>query len=218
MEATAQDLPPLIGHLTSEFSSIVERMRVGAETVQKLLMFKEAIEAATMLSTMRFSLPAVPPSAPALVGIGLAVGRDGVMMGTRMVVSAEWVEWIRHLVQAGVLSLPVVGAAVRIQAGQVLLSQARGELPRRVRDALGDGPEVSACTRRAKPEPAWPNHRDTTSCQKSTANGSRSAASPVSRTSTSSVWSWSSHTTRPFTVVATGRWVVPGRVNGTEWS
>ncbi|MFY0575425.1 DUF2380 domain-containing protein [Cystobacter fuscus] len=144
VEAAARDVTPLVGHLTDEFAATVESMRVAAENLQKALVLKEAIETATMLSTMRFALPSVPPSAPALVGIGLAVGGDGVMMGTRMVVSAEWVEMMRHLVRAGVLSLPVVSAAVRIQAGQVMLARAHGELPRGVRDALGDGPEVGA--------------------------------------------------------------------------
>ncbi|MFY0562643.1 DUF2380 domain-containing protein [Archangium lansingense] len=144
MEAAAQDVPPLVDHLTDEFAATVERMRVAAENLQKVLVLKEAIETVTMLSTMRFSLPSVPPSAPALVGIGLAVGGDGVMVGTRIVVSAEWVERVRQLVRAGVLSLPVVSAAVRIQAGQVMLAQAHGELPRGVREALGDGPEVEA--------------------------------------------------------------------------
>ncbi|MFY0563248.1 DUF2380 domain-containing protein [Archangium lansingense] len=144
VEAAAQDVPPLVGHLSDEFAATVERMRVAAENLQKVLLLKEAIETVTMLSTMRFSLPSVPPSAPALVGIGLAVGGDGVMVGTRILVSAEWVELVRQLVRAGVLSLPVVSAAVRIQAGQVMMAQAHGELPRGVREALGDGPEVGA--------------------------------------------------------------------------
>jgi hypothetical protein len=142
VEAAAQDVPPLVGHLTEEFAATAKRMRVAAENLQKVLMLKEAIETVTLLSTMRFSLPSAPASAPALLGLGLSVGGDGVMMGTRMVVSAEWVEWVRHLVRAGVLSLPVVSAAVRIQAGQVMLAQTHGELPQGVRDALGDGPEV----------------------------------------------------------------------------
>jgi hypothetical protein len=144
VEDAAQDVPPLVGHLTSEFEATVERMRGAAENLQKVLLLKEAIETVTMLSTMRFSLPSAPPSAPALVGIGLAVGGDGVMMGTRIVVSAEWVEMVRQLVRAGVLSLPVVSAAVRIQAGQMMLARAHDELPRGVREALGDGPEVGA--------------------------------------------------------------------------
>ncbi|QRN92915.1 hypothetical protein JRI60_27280 [Archangium violaceum] len=135
VEAAAQDVPPLVGHLTGEFAITVERMRVAAENIQKVLVLKEAIETVTMLSTMRFSLPSVPPFTPALVGIGLAVGGDGVMMGTRIVVSAEWVELMRQLVRAGVLSFPVVSAAVRIQAGQAMLAQAHGELPQGVREA-----------------------------------------------------------------------------------
>ncbi|ATB28730.1 DUF2380 domain-containing protein [Melittangium boletus] len=144
VEAAAQDVPVLVGHLTGELAATLETMRKGAENVAKVLVLKEAIEALSLLSALRFSLPSVPPSAPALLGIGLSVGGDGPMMGTRMVVSAEWVEMMRQLVRAGVLSPPVVSAAIRIQAGQVMLAQAHGELPRGVREALGDGPEVGA--------------------------------------------------------------------------
>jgi hypothetical protein len=143
VEAATQDVPPLVGHLADEFERAQQRMRVAAESLQKVLVLKEALETVTLLSTLRFSLPSVPPSAPALVGLGLSVGGGGVMMGTRLVVSAEWVELVRHLVRAGVLSLPVVSAAVRIQASGMMMAQ-DGELPRGVRDALGDGPEVEA--------------------------------------------------------------------------
>lgn len=144
MEAAAQDVPSLVGHLAGEFSTTVEHMRGGAENLQKVWVLKEAIETVTTLSTLRFSLPSVPPSAPVLVGIRLVAGGDGVMMGTRVVVSAEWVDRVRQLVRTGILSLPVVSAAVRIQAGQAMLTRAHGELPRGVRDALGEGPEVGA--------------------------------------------------------------------------
>ncbi|WP_332468406.1 DUF2380 domain-containing protein [Cystobacter fuscus] len=142
VEAAAQDVPALVGHLTGEFTATLETMREGAENVAKMMVLKEAIEALTLLSALKFSLPSVPPSAPALLDMGLSVGGNGVMMSTRLVVSAEWVEMMRQLVRAGVISLPAVSAAVRIQAGQVMLAQSHGELPKGVRDALGDGPEV----------------------------------------------------------------------------
>ncbi|WP_002623879.1 hypothetical protein [Cystobacter fuscus] len=119
VEAAAQVVPVLVGHLTGEFTATLETASKGAENVAKVMVFKEAIEALTLLSSLKLSLPSVPPSAPALLGMGLVVGGNGVMMGTRIVVSAEWVEMMRHLVRAGVLSLPVGSAAVRIQAGQV---------------------------------------------------------------------------------------------------
>jgi hypothetical protein len=70
------------------------------------------------------------------------MGPGGVMAGSQLVVSAEWVEMMRRLVQAGVLSVPAVSAAVRIHGGQVLMAQGSDELPKGVREALGDGPEV----------------------------------------------------------------------------
>ncbi|OJH36966.1 hypothetical protein [Cystobacter ferrugineus] len=145
VEAAARDVPMLIAHLTGEFTATLQAVHKGAEKVAKVLVLKEALEALSQLSALKFSLPSVPPSAPALLGMGLVVGGDGVMMGTRIVASAEWVEMMRHLVRAGVLSLPVVSAAVRIQAGQVLLAQAHGELPRGCARRWETGPKYEAC-------------------------------------------------------------------------
>jgi len=144
VEAAAEDMPALVGHLTEEFEGYVAAVHKAAEALQKILLMKEAMDALTLVSALKFTLPALRPAAPALLGVGLMVGPNGVMMGTRIVASAEWVERVRQLVRAGVLSLPVVSAAVRIQAGQVLMAQGHGELPRGGREALGDGPEVGA--------------------------------------------------------------------------
>jgi predicted lipoprotein DUF2380 len=133
-------MPALVAHLTGEFEALREAVRRGAENLQKILVLKESMEALTLVSALKFTLPALRAAAPATLGMGFMVGSDGVMMGTRIVVSAEWVEMMQRLVRAGVLSLPAVSAAVRIQAGQVMM--AHGELPRGVRESLGDGPEV----------------------------------------------------------------------------
>ncbi|AKJ00227.1 hypothetical protein ATI61_104363 [Archangium gephyra] len=140
VETTADDMPALVGHLTGEFEALREAVRRGAENLQKVLVLKESMEALTLVSALKFTLPALRAAAPATLGMGFMVGSHGVMMGTRMVVSAEWVEMMQRLVRAGVLSLPAVSAAVRIQAGQVMM--AHGELPRGVREALGEGPEL----------------------------------------------------------------------------
>lgn len=70
------------------------------------------------------------------------IGTEGVMAGSQVVVASERVEMMRQLVQAGVLSIPAVSAAIRIQAGQVLMAQSGDDLPKGVREALGEGPEV----------------------------------------------------------------------------
>ncbi|WP_233261236.1 DUF2380 domain-containing protein [Vitiosangium sp. GDMCC 1.1324] len=142
VEAAATDLPALMGHLTGEFTSTCEAMHMAAERGSQVMQLVQIVEMVTMVSAMRMSLPLLPPTAPATLGVGLVVGGDGVMMGTQIVVSAEWVEMMRRLVQAGVISLPVVSAAVRIHAGQVMMAQSHDELPQGVREALGDGPEV----------------------------------------------------------------------------
>jgi hypothetical protein len=142
VEAATTDLPALVGHLTGEFAATREEVRVGAENFEKVRMVKELLDMLATASVMKMALLRLPPAAPAMLGVGLVAGSDGVVMGTQVVVSAEWVEMMRRLVQAGVLSTSAVSAAVRIHAGQVMMAEAHDELPRGVRDALGDGPEV----------------------------------------------------------------------------
>jgi hypothetical protein len=144
VEAAAVTLPELMGQLTREFHSIRERARVATERAGQLMAAAQAIEMLTMVSMLRMSLPRLPPAAPATLGVGLVMGSNGVMMGSQLVVTAEWVEMMRRLVQAGVISASAVSAAVRIHAGQVMMAQANQDLPQGVREALGDGPEVRA--------------------------------------------------------------------------
>ncbi|RJS27927.1 DUF2380 domain-containing protein [Corallococcus sp. H22C18031201] len=144
VEAAATAMPELMGTLTREFDAIREGMRKSAERYGQVMAVVQVIDMVAMLSTLKMSLPRLPPppAAPVTLGVALAMGANGVMTGSQIVVSAEWVEMIRRLVQAGVISIPAVSAAVRIHAGQVMMAQGNGELPQGVRDALGDSPEV----------------------------------------------------------------------------
>jgi hypothetical protein len=143
VEAAAQDAPALVGHLSDALAATVTNVHKGVELTAKVLVLRDILLSLPLVLEAPL-LASAAPSAPALLGAGLTVGSGGVMMGTRLVVSAEWVEMMRHLVRAGVLSLPAVGAAVRIHAGGVMLAQAHDELSQGVREALGDGPEVRA--------------------------------------------------------------------------
>ncbi|MFE8603855.1 hypothetical protein [Archangium violaceum] len=106
VESAAEDMPALVGHLTEEFSALLEAIHKGAKVLETALVLKETMEALTTLSALKFTLPALRAATPAVLGVGLMVGPNGVMMGTRLVVSAEWVEMMRQLVRAGVLSGP----------------------------------------------------------------------------------------------------------------
>ncbi|HZH18370.1 MAG TPA: DUF2380 domain-containing protein [Archangium sp.] len=143
IEAAAIALPEVMGGLTREFKSLQEGARVAMERFGKTMAVAQLVEMLTMVSAMRLALPRLPPAAPATLGTGLVMGSNGVMVGSQLVVSAEWVETMRRLVQAGVLSATAVSAAVRIHAGMTM-AQASGDLPQGVRDALGEGPEVRA--------------------------------------------------------------------------
>ncbi|NVJ08115.1 DUF2380 domain-containing protein [Myxococcus sp. AM001] len=142
VEAAATAMPALMGELTREFDAIHQGSRSAMENGAKVMAAAQVVEMLTMISAMKLSLPRLPPAAPATLGVGLVMSSGGVMVGSRIVVSAEWVEMMRRLVQAGVISVPAVSAAIRIHGGQVMMAQAHQDLPKGVRDALGDSPEV----------------------------------------------------------------------------
>ncbi|NOK21750.1 DUF2380 domain-containing protein [Corallococcus carmarthensis] len=142
VEAATTAMPELMGKLTREFDTLQRETRETLKLGGQVIAAMQAVEMVTMISTMKMAMPRVPPSAPMTLGVGLVMRSGGVMVGSRMVVSAEWVEMMRRLVQAGVISVPAVGAAVLIQGGQVTMAQAHQDLPKGVRDALGDSPEV----------------------------------------------------------------------------
>ncbi|MBN1206176.1 MAG: DUF2380 domain-containing protein [Myxococcaceae bacterium] len=144
VQAAAVAMPELMGQLTREFQAIRDKARVASERAGQAMAAEQLVELLTLGSAMKRFLPRLPPSAPALSGTGLVMSASGVMMGSQLIVTVEWVETMRRLVQAGVLSASAVSAAVRLHAGQVMMAQANQELPRGVRDALGDGPEVRA--------------------------------------------------------------------------
>jgi hypothetical protein len=144
VETVAAAMPELMGQLTREFYAIRETARIAAERGGQLMAAAQLIEMLTLVSMMRMSMPPLPPTAPATLSMSLVMGSNGMMMGSRLIVTAEWVEMMRRLVQAGILSISAVSAAVRIHAGQVMMAQANQDLPQGVRDALGDGPEVRA--------------------------------------------------------------------------
>ncbi len=142
VEAATAALPGLMKQLSQEFHSLSEAARVAMEGAEQAIAAAQFIEMVTAMSTLRLALPRLPPTAPALTRVGLVMGSGGVMAGSRIVVTAEWVEMMRRLVQAGVISVSAASAAVRIHAGQVMMAQANRDLPQGVRDALGEGPEV----------------------------------------------------------------------------
>ncbi|WP_043709629.1 DUF2380 domain-containing protein [Corallococcus macrosporus] len=142
IEAAATATPELMGTLTREFDVLQRDARSAMALGGRVMVATQVLELLTLVSTLKMSLPRLPPAAPATLGVGLVMSSGGVMAGSRLVVSAEWVELMRGLVRAGVISLPAVSAMVRIHGGQVMLSQAHQDLPKGVRAALGDSPEV----------------------------------------------------------------------------
>ena len=216
VEAAATAMPDLMGKLTQELSSIREGVRVATVRGGQVMTAAQIVELITMLSAMKISLARLPPppAAPVALGPALVMGSGGVMLGSQVVVSAEWVEMVRRLVQAGVISLPTVSAAVRIYAGQVMMAQANGACRRACETRSEMGPRFAVCTRPVRPERGCPRLQSTTSFRKSIALGSSNATSRALWTSTSSASGWNRLTTKRFTAAATGAWVACGPMNG----
>jgi len=142
VEAAATAMPALMGQLSREYGALREYARTSFEMGGKVMVAAQVLEMVNMVSLLKMSLPRLPPAAPATLGMGFVMSSGNVMVGSQLVVSAEWVEMMRRLVQAGVISVPVVSAAIRIHGGQVMMAQAHQDLPEGVREALGDSPEV----------------------------------------------------------------------------
>jgi len=100
VEAAALAMSELMGQLSREFGSIRDGARRAMENYGKTMAVVQFVEMFTMVSAMRYSLPRLPPAAPATIGVGLVMGAGG------------------RLVRAGVISLPAISAAVRIHGGQ----------------------------------------------------------------------------------------------------
>lgn len=142
LDDTASALPELLGTLNHEFESIREGVVLAQRTGEQIQQVRQLVEGLTLGLAVGMVLPPGASAAPVALGAGVVMGSEGAVVGSQVVISAEWAEAMRQLVQAGVIVAPVVGAAVQMHAGQVLMSQSGSDLPKGVREALGEGPEV----------------------------------------------------------------------------
>ncbi|HYO57545.1 hypothetical protein [Archangium sp.] len=71
VEAAAKDLPALMGHLSGEFNSTAETIRVAMKRGEQTMLLAQLVEMVTLVSALKISLPRLPPSAPATLGVGL---------------------------------------------------------------------------------------------------------------------------------------------------
>ena len=84
-----------------------------------------------------------PPSAmsfpmPAIAGAG-----GGAATMSQVVVSAEWIAAIRHLIEIGAISAASAAEALRVRGFTSAMAQAT-DLPQSVKDLLGEGPTTDA--------------------------------------------------------------------------
>ncbi|HWO17926.1 MAG TPA: hypothetical protein VNO30_04095 [Kofleriaceae bacterium] len=133
----------------------------------------------------------------------------------QVVVSAEWIAAIRHLVEIGAISVAGAAEALRVRGFTSAMAQAT-DLPQSVKDLLGEGPTTdamkvtnttgagAACAPRHHVLPQ--EHR----------NSSRSAGSPAISASITSRSSSRPRIIRRSTAAATGWKGESGSVSGTN--
>lgn len=96
VEAAAIGMPALLAQLQGEFHAIRRGVRVAMESSQRVVAAAQFMELLTMSSAARLLMPRLPPAAPVTLGVGVVMGSGGVMVGSRVVVTAEWVERLRQ--------------------------------------------------------------------------------------------------------------------------
>ncbi len=80
VEAAGGRPPALMGHLSGEFNSTAETIRVAMKRGEQTMLLAQFVEMVTLVSALKMPLPRPPPSAPATLGVGLVAGSNGVMI------------------------------------------------------------------------------------------------------------------------------------------
>jgi hypothetical protein len=84
-----------------------------------------------------------PPSAMALPMPAIAGAGGGAAAMSQVVVSAEWLAALKHLVEIGAITAAGAAEALRVRGVSSAMAQA-SDLPQSVKDLLGEGPTTDA--------------------------------------------------------------------------
>ena len=140
--AVGATLPGQIATLATDFDRFVGTIEDAGATQHKVMIFTTAVDLLTFAVSLKGMFNLRGP--PAALSIPMFAGmRGGVATMTRIVVSAEVIEAIRHLVAIGALTAAGAAQALQVQGVTSAMAQA-GDLPQAVVDLIGEGPTVDA--------------------------------------------------------------------------
>jgi hypothetical protein len=138
------EVPGRVAALATAFDEVITEVERAEETQRWVLRIQLAAEVLTFAAGLRvmFAMRG-PPSAmsfpmPAIAGAGGGAATLG-----QVVVSAEWIAAIRHLVEIGAISAVSAAEALRVRGFTSAMAQAT-DLPQPVKDLLGEGPTTDA--------------------------------------------------------------------------
>ena len=143
--AASAEVPGRVAALAAAFDATLADIGRAEDVQRWALRIQLATDLVTFAAGLRGSFAMRgPPSAmaapmPALAG----VGAGGAAAMGQVVVSAEWVAAIRHLVEIGALSAVGAAEALRVRGVTAAMAQAT-DLPQAVKDLLGEGPTTDA--------------------------------------------------------------------------
>jgi hypothetical protein len=143
--ATASaEVPARVAALAAAFDETLADVERAERLQHRALQLQLAAEVLTFAVGLHgmFAMRG-PPSAMAFPMPAIAGAGGGAATLSQVVVSAEWIAAIRHLVEIGALSAVSAAEALRVRGFSSAMAQAT-DLPQSVKDLLGEGPTTDA--------------------------------------------------------------------------
>jgi hypothetical protein len=137
-------VPGRVAALAVTFDEMIAEIERAEEVQRRVMQIQLAAEVVAFAVGLRgmFTMSG-PPSAtafplPTMVG----ANSSAAVMG-QLVLSAEWIAAIRHLVQIGAITAASAAEALRVRGFTSAMAQGT-DLPQSVKDLLGEGPTTDA--------------------------------------------------------------------------
>jgi hypothetical protein len=137
-------VPGRVAILAAAFDETIAAAEEAEESQRWALRVQLGAELLTFAAGLRgmFAMRG-PPSAMAFPMPVIAGAGGGAATMGQVVVSAEWIAAIRHLIEIGAISAASAAEALRVRGFTSAMAQAT-DLPKEVKDLLGEGPTTDA--------------------------------------------------------------------------
>ena len=141
LAAASAEVPGCVAALGAAFDAMLADVEHAEEIQRWVLRAQLVADLVTFAAGLRgmFAMRG-PPSAMAVpLPMIAGAGPGGAAAMSQIVVSAEWIAAIRHLVEIGAISVAGAAEALRVRGVTAAMAQAT-DLPQAVKDLLGEGP------------------------------------------------------------------------------